>query len=66
MTTSNDCFTCSKMKKKHKSSVMCTGCQKRFCKEHHLEHRKTIDKDFDGLIEQHNILRQNLDNENNR
>jgi hypothetical protein len=40
------------------------GCQKPFCKEHHQEHRKLIENDFSGLIEQHNALRQNLYNEN--
>jgi hypothetical protein len=53
------------MRKKQKSSVICTGCEKRFCKEHHQEHRKSIEKEFDGLIEQHNLLRQNLYNESN-
>lgn len=66
MSTSNnnDCFTCSQTKKKSKSSIICVGCHKPFCREHHQEHRKLIEKDFHGLIEQHNLLRQNLDNEN--
>ena len=44
---------------------MCTGCQKRFCAVHHQEHRKLIEKDFEGLIEQHNVFRQNLYSESN-
>jgi hypothetical protein len=65
MAAINDCFTCNQSNKKRKSSVICTGCQKSFCKEHHQEHRKIIDKDFEGLIEQHNIVRQSLYSENN-
>lgn len=63
MSAKNDCFTCSQSRKKQKSSVICTGCQKPFCKEHHQEHRKSIEKEFEGLIQQHNILRQTLYNE---
>jgi DNA repair exonuclease SbcCD ATPase subunit len=65
MSNIKDCFTCTnQLKKKQKSSVICTGCQKPFCKLHHQEHRKLIENDFNGLIEQHNTLRQNLYNEN--
>lgn len=66
MSNSKECFTCTnQLRKKQKGSVMCMGCQKPFCKEHHQEHRKSIENDFNGLIEQHNALRQNLYNENN-
>ena len=65
MSTNNDCVTCSQMNKKHKSSIICAGCQQSFCKGHHQEHRKSIENDFDDLLQQHDILRQNLYNQNN-
>jgi len=66
MSNKNDCYTCSQSRKKQKGSVMCMGCLKPFCKDHHLEHRKLLDKDFEDLIQQHNIVRQTLFNENNQ
>ena len=59
----NECFTCHQSNKKTKSSIICTGCTKRFCQQHHQEHRQSMVKDFDCLIEQHNVLRQSLFNE---
>ncbi|CAF4943716.1 unnamed protein product [Rotaria sp. Silwood1] len=60
MATNNECFTCRQTNKKKRSSIMCTGCSQRFCQPHHQEHRQLIEKDFDRLIEQHNVLRQRL------
>ncbi|CAF2534503.1 unnamed protein product [Rotaria sp. Silwood2] len=60
MATNNECFTCRQSNKKKRSSVICTGCSERFCQPHHQEHRQSLEKDFDRLIEQHNVLRQRL------
>ncbi|UJR34619.1 hypothetical protein I4U23_027396 [Adineta vaga] len=58
-------LVCNQSNKQRKSSVICSGCQISFCKEHHEEHRKSINKDFEDLIQQHNIIRQELFNGNN-
>ncbi|CAM4832467.1 unnamed protein product [Rotaria magnacalcarata] len=63
MATNNECFLCRQSNKKQRSSIMCTGCSQRFCQPHHKEHRESINKDFNCLIEEHDILRQRLFNE---
>lgn len=44
----------------------CTGCAKRFCVEHFIEHRQVLDERMDEVAGKYNHLRQTLELEETR
>ena len=55
-TSKATCVLCEKIK----VTYICEGCAKRFCIEHLLQHRTNIEQEFDQLQNDHDQLRQQI------
>ena len=55
-TSKATCVLCEKIK----VTYICEGCAKRFCIEHLLQHRTNIEQQFDQLQNDHDQLRQQI------
>ena len=55
-TSKETCLLCNK----NRGTYICEGCSKRFCIDHLLEHRTNIREQFDQLQNDHDQLRQQI------
>jgi hypothetical protein len=52
------CVTCNKSG----GILICDGCQQAFCVKHVTEHRQELGVQLDGIIQEHDLLQQEIDN----
>ncbi len=58
-TSKKQCVTCNKSG----GILMCYGCQQTFCGKHVSEHRQQLGGQLDHIMQEHDILRQDLEGE---
>ncbi|CAF0842958.1 unnamed protein product [Didymodactylos carnosus] len=51
-----ECVLCQERNEKGRGVTICAGCSQIFCDTHYLEHRQMIYKQFDRLIQKHDLL----------
>jgi len=64
MATSTSIANCVRCTKRN-TTAKCSGCMQDFCLNHLIEHHQQIERDFDELANEQNILRQSLSEQNN-
>ena len=57
VTGKKQCVTCNKS-----GGIMtCDGCQQSFCGKHVIEHRQELTNQLDGIMQEHDLLQQELE-----
>lgn len=60
-TTKQACTKCNK----GGGIAMCNGCERSFCVKHFVEHRQELSQQMDGIAQEHDLLRQDMNSQGN-